>query len=422
MTSDVSVREGSLRSRNTRSAARVSFSGPAAAASPLLPPKITAKDLAHQFWLDAYGKEVQTASTYSYTWMADQVGHVCLGIVIDFALTLIAGCALPMLGFAASWSAFAGFLVGSIAVSIWEFSAYRSAVNGATGRFPLDRDTLRDNAVIASVYMIMGVGAGFAFHQAALWMAIGLGALVILAVALAPRWLRQKIVWQKAALPYLFRLADAQRSIGAAAAKELQAHIDEGAPPNTQPFQVIVGGPIGSGRTAIAAGIGTEFAFKNTKVRYLSVDTLLECAARSSSSRFEDDTGPANVDYWLWNEAQVIIIDDIGPLIAARDKAGQADLDKFREMLCKDLAKIICVLRRCHTVWVFGDLCPASQWEEGVLDPFADVIAKFCEARRAPLVVVLSEVPVPAERSRARPGLDPAMNPARLHRVARQQP
>jgi hypothetical protein len=33
------------------------------------PPKLTSKDLLQQFW--AYGKEVQSAATYSYMWLAD---------------------------------------------------------------------------------------------------------------------------------------------------------------------------------------------------------------------------------------------------------------------------------------------------------------------------------------------------------------
>ena len=52
-------------------------------------PKLTSKDILHQFWADAYGKEVQTAATYSYTWLADQFGHVCIGIVVDFAATAV---------------------------------------------------------------------------------------------------------------------------------------------------------------------------------------------------------------------------------------------------------------------------------------------------------------------------------------------
>ena len=54
-------------------------------------PKINSKELLHQFWADAYGKEVQTAATYSYTWLADQFGHICIGIIVNFFATTVSG-------------------------------------------------------------------------------------------------------------------------------------------------------------------------------------------------------------------------------------------------------------------------------------------------------------------------------------------
>lgn len=273
------TRHASVLALNPRNQGRLS-AAPLAIVD-LRAPKITIRDLLCQFKRDVYGKEVQTTSTYSYTWMADQVGHICLGIVIGFLLTAISyliGSKAPQ------WALFP---IGSIMVSLYELSTYLSSVRDATGRFRLDDKCLRDNALIAVVYMIIGVGASFAFQQSGWWVLISLLALIFLAVILAPPWLRQKIIWQKAALPYLFQLADAKPSIGIKPAKELQDLIDRGPPTReTPPDQIIVGGPIGSGRTPLAAGIGTEFAFKKAKVRYLSLDTLLECAARSSSSDF----------------------------------------------------------------------------------------------------------------------------------------
>jgi hypothetical protein len=407
MTSEASVLEANPRRRDTLSATPSTVVGPCA-------PLITIKDLLCQFKRDVYGKEVQTTSTYSYTWMADQVGHICLGIVIGFGLTAIA-CLT-------GWEAPSGALIltGSILVSLYELSTYLSSVKEATGRFRLDDKCLRNNAFIAAVYMIMGVAASFGFQQSGWWAVISLLALIAVAIILAPPWLRQKIIWQKAGLPYLFRLADAKPSIGKEPANQLQALIDKGAPPasGTPPHQVILGGPIGSGRTPIAAGIGTEFAFKKTKVRYLSLDTLLECAARSSNSDFYDDTGPANIEYWRWSETQVIIIDDVGPLISAHEREQRADLEEFGKLL-HDLATVKSVLSRCHTVWVIGDLCPDGETARvgKTLDECARVIAEFCNAKQKPLVVELSEVGVPARGTRAKPGIAPAVRPAQLRWV-----
>jgi hypothetical protein len=403
MPSDASVLEGNFGRSDTRSAVPVT-GAPTAAAALTFPaaPRITVWDLLRQFKKDVYGKEVQTTSPYSYTWIADQVGHVCLGILINFGLTLVAFYALRFFGKDTSWDAIVGLLAGSILVSLYEFRTYRSAVKEATPLFPLDKECLRDNAAIAAAYMILGCGVGFAFHQTALVGVVLFLLLLLLAILIAPQWLRQKIIWQKAGLPYLFRLADAQPNMSREAATQIQTLIDQGAPPNPDllPRQVIVAGPIGSGRTTISAGIGTEFAFNKTKVRYLSFDTLLECASRSSSSHFEDDTGPVNINYWRWSEAQVLIIDDIGPLISAREQQQRADLEKFQKALHHDLAAIKSVLARRHTVWVIGDLRPNGETATvaNSLDQFARVVADFCEAEQQPLVVELSDRHQPPRR------------------------
>src|SRR6266498_4498396 len=45
-------------------------------------PSIGIKELAWQFYHDIFGKEVQDATSYSYVWLADQIGHVCIGIIL----------------------------------------------------------------------------------------------------------------------------------------------------------------------------------------------------------------------------------------------------------------------------------------------------------------------------------------------------
>ena len=108
----------------------------------------------------------------------------------------------------------------------------------------------------------------------------------------------------------------------------------------------------------MAAGIGTEFAFKNHKVRYLSLDALLEFAVNSTETCFPDDCGPTTISYWRWSQSQVVIIDGIGPMLAVDDTGGQANVSRFKGMLDANLSKVAHVLKQCHTIWVMGDLCP----------------------------------------------------------------
>ena len=114
---------------------------PSNSSSPL-PPKISLRLLLEQFWADVYGKEVQSAATYSYTWLADQVGHICLGILLDFGFTVITYRLGGGLGWPTLWAEFLGFFLTMAVVAFWEYRAFRSDVERATGPFPLDRTLL----------------------------------------------------------------------------------------------------------------------------------------------------------------------------------------------------------------------------------------------------------------------------------------
>jgi hypothetical protein len=222
---------------------------------------------------------------------------------------------------------------------------------------------------------------------------------LILGLALAPPWVRQKMIWQKGSLPYLFRLADLQRTLGMRKARELQKLIDAGAPPTCDaPRHIVIGGPIGSGRTDIAAGIGTEFAFNKATVRYLSLGALLEFAAQVPLG---DDSGPDNLDYWPWYNAQVLIIDDIGPVIAASDASGDADVARFEQLLKFNLAPVLDLLGKRHTVWVFGDLQGSKNTSTNgtTLDDLARMIVKYCKSTEQALVIELRQPrPTPVRR------------------------
>lgn len=356
-------------------------------------PDITYGELLTQFKADVYGKEVQSAATYSYMWMADQMGHVCVGILVNLITTFGAGYLGRLFGWQ-NHAAAIGLFAAIAIVAAWEASTYISSERSTTGLFPLGRKLLRDNAIIATLYMSLGALVGFGFHTGIRWAVVLLVICTVVAIWLAPKWLRQKIIWQKAALPYLARLADIEAIMGKEAANTLQALVDEGAPPTAKPCQIVIGGPVGSGRTQLAAGIGTEFAFKKIKARYVSIQSLLEFAAGTQPPKFPDDPGPVNVSYWPWSEAQIIIIDDIGPLIAPQRDQQEAILEHFRGILNQELKPIADVLAKCHTVWVIGDLGPpgSTLLAGEVLDEFARTISDYIWGERKPLVIELKSI------------------------------
>lgn len=385
-------------------------------------PVITKRDILVQFNRDIRGKEVQTAETYSHSWIANQFGHVCLGIVLTIVSALAVGPGWSLVvdwldlpsswkvGF--PWDSFAGAVLATVGIAGWEWKAYRDEVKESIGRFPLDRRLLRHNAMTAGAYMVLGVVTTLVYRYLMftpedgwlgiptwIWGTICFLLLGVVAVLLAVSWLRQKIIWQKAGLPYLFRLADAQPTMQDEA-HTLDALINGPAPPECVPQQVVVGGPIGAGRTEICAGLGTEFAFKAAAVRYLTLGALLEFIVRWEEEKkekreagFFDDTGPANIEYWPWSRAQVVIIDDIGPLLMAKSSTRDAHVEQFGQILDNELSAIRDVLAKCHTVWVIGDPRRGGQpgTADDLLDQFARRIGSFCNPRddAAPQVMVI---------------------------------
>jgi hypothetical protein len=332
---------------------------------------------------------VQSAATYSYLWMADQMGHVALGLILQFILAAVCQHVFMLGELLSNWL---GFLGISGVVAFWEFRAYSaSAKEASDGIFPLDKTLLRDNAVIAAAYMVFGALAGFAFHLPILWAVIATVFAVAISIYCAPKWLRQKIVWQKAALPYLSRLADLKADVPDAQAKAIQSLIAAKTGQKGPWRQIIIAGAVGSGRTPMVTGLGTDLAFKGYKVRYLPFDDLMEIDDQFLPGRpFPPigSWGPQNVFYWPWFEAEVLLIDNVSPAVGAGMKHQSAT--ELGSALNQSLALIRNDLCNRYTVWVFGLDEPLDEKaSQQRVDDYALNIRAFCKGEQEPIVVRL---------------------------------
>lgn len=357
-----------------------------------LPPVLTNADIARQFWLDAYGKEVQSAATYSYMWMADQAGHMGIGILLQFALSSAAWRLGPLVG--QKWlhtnlaSEIVGMILTTLVVATWEYSAYRADVRKADGAaFPLQHNLLQHNAVAAAAYMALGGIIGWGLQQPVYYAYPIVGTIFVIVVITAIPWLRQKIIWQKAALPYLARLADFRPRMPPETAHDLWHRITKSpVPPDGPPTVVVIAGAPGTGRTLLSCSIGTEFAFNNATVRYVGFNQLIEM---SSAHDYETapPPGPANIQYWPWSQAQVLIIDDMGPLIGtmSRDAHGIQSL-ALGDVLRERLAVFRPALSQRHTIWLMGEAGGETLDE---LQRSAETIAAFLGVSD-PLAILLT--------------------------------
>ncbi len=345
------------------------------------PPDISLRDVWTQFQLDIFDKEVQSAATYSYLWIADQVGHIGLGVMLQFLGAWIFQGFFSLIGYQPIGTNLSGLLLIFGATAFWEWRAYEKFVHLASGRFPLNTKGLRKNAITATLYMWFGAVIGFGFHlDAGAGISI-LIATLLLAIIPAPWWIRQKMTWQKASLPYLSRLAGVRKTISQPEADAVRDMMQQQVPPDGKPRQIIIFGAIGSGRTSLASAIGTEFAFSSSKVRYLTLTKFVELA--EESARYP---GPRNIGFWHWANAQVLVLDDVStalePCLSGEKPVDQVDL--FRRIMHCGKDKGWACLKDRHTVWVVGDIkVDPERWIE--------VIAEICSSQAPPVAVHLTE-------------------------------
>ncbi|WP_199556019.1 hypothetical protein [Sandaracinobacteroides hominis] len=357
-------------------------------------PDVTLADIRRQVWMDAYGKEVQSAATYSYTWMADQVGHMGVGMLLAFALIALFQHLPVLFGWHWStlmWPELLGLAASAALVALWEYNAYSSDVKRAHGsQFPLQVGLLRRNAVIATFYMALGAAMGWALHQDWYYSTPLILGMIVLGAWLAIPWVRQKIIWQKASLPYLSRLADIKPNMPKKDAEKLWAGICDAYPPAGPPRVVVLGGKVGSGRTEFACSIGTEVAFRGGMARYMPFTKLIELARIQDYQLKPPPPGPANIGWWPWGEAQLLIIDDIGPLLEATGISEEGSpSDQLEGLLERWLDPIRPALSARSTVWILGE----DGWgSKEHLEEAAKAIADFLQLKD-PLAILLGHEP-----------------------------
>ena len=160
---------------------------------------------------DLYGtKDVQDVITASYVWMADQIGHLFLGLVPTLLLAWLAT------GLAARvW--FREVLIILFAAGMFSYWVYKELTDfhdtqiRAGKIFPFDSSDIWWNVKTALLYFgIGGVWAVAAFTPGP-WLLFALVASLWPGGFVAYWWLRRKLAFQQAGLPYLYRLPISRR-------------------------------------------------------------------------------------------------------------------------------------------------------------------------------------------------------------------
>jgi hypothetical protein len=338
---------------------------------------------------DLYGtKDVQDVITASYVWMADQIGHLFLGLVPTLLVAWLISAIVPEGWLRALLIAFSALGIFSYWVSK-ERQDFKDTKERAGKIFEFDSSDILWNVKTALTYFaIGGVWAVAAFVGGWWWLLLTIVVTAWPGVMVAYWWLRRKLAFQQAGLPYLYRLANFRSQMGPVLDPTVDMLVGrlcnlkqrkvsylkvlfglDRIPDHPElPRHVVITGPLGAGKTSLAVGIGTEYAFALGIGRYLSAAKLVQLAADPAAmpaNQMEYDDGRV---LWPWRQCKLVIVDDVDAGVAT---AGGVDArliqpDDFVKALTVSGADTLKWLGQQRSVWVVGDLKGAEDWRSAI--------------------------------------------------------
>jgi hypothetical protein len=275
-------------------------------------------------------KDVQDNPTYSYAWVADQGGHFSLGFLPSYLFSWIATILWGSDFERNIWIAVGVFCIWIVKELNDLRLAWRNARRSKSD-FKFNFYELLLNIGTAWLFFAMGSAVAALSFWNPTYAVLSLAPVALITVRVSYWWLRRKITFQQANLPYLYRLATFPNNLPKASPvgmgrDEAVAFITSLIDPESKtdskaPWtgHLILSGVADAGKSTLAVAIGTEFVFKLGLARYLSMVKLLQfsspqkaptSAVAPREMRVDEEFDDGRV-LWRWDRVQLLIVDDV---------------------------------------------------------------------------------------------------------------
>lgn len=274
---------------------------------------ITGKDVLRQLKADLIGKDSHRGVTFSYTWLANQLGHLSLGFIptlIVYAF-LLKHNSPPESANWAAWGVsifwlvfelynFLGPLIANrVSRAKWLFvpSKKKYVFQPAWGNIAFDTAT-------DLCFFWFGAFSARLYEDPAPTNGYILVGLFLILLLPSRYWYITKMYLQAAGYPFQCRLSQWTFAIS-----DDDRRLVEGfRKPKRGNSHLLIFGGMGNGKTSLGVGIATEYSIRH--------ETCFYTTGMKLYSLFPERNSPSlinNKNLWTWRQASLLVIDDINP-------------------------------------------------------------------------------------------------------------
>jgi len=305
-------------------------------------------------------KDAQDAPTTSYVWLGEQIGLIALGFFAAIALGW---------GWRSSFGGEGGSLLAILALfgslgifGTFGYQKYQDYLAAKTRWglvFPFSEWDRRFAIGTPVLFFLVGAILGWGVYGGFVRFLIALVVAGAAAAYAAYWWLRKKIAFQQAGLPFGYRLSDFDLTLPDADVAAIGAFAR---PAETAPEfrHLVVTGPTGPGKANLAVGIGSEFTSKLGKARYVGLADLLHLIGASPppAGFLDYEDGRA---LWPLPEADLLIVDHVDAGLDTKALLSPEALENA--LVALKGQKPLGWLAGRRSIWVLGEGSSPEGWQ-----------------------------------------------------------
>ncbi len=321
--------------------------------------RITVKDVFKQVKADLIGKDSYRGVSLTYSWLANQFGHISLGFipasVVFFLLknsNSVEHAGLKAASYVAlAWICFELYnFLGPLLLNK-KTKSKLLFVSGPAYQFQpawgnIAFDTFTDLCFFATGSFTSAVLMVY-FHDGSIQLLIYI-LLALLLILQYPIhfWFLTKMYEQAAQFPFQFRLSQFDLPISETAKQSIAYWLAD----NHKAKHILIFGNVNSGKTSLSVGLGNEKAIMHKSVTYTTATKLISLFFTKSQPNQQ------NAYPWNWQNCDYLVVDDMNPGNPVREDIISADY--FLELMdnySNENEVNRAVFRNTSVIWVLGN-------------------------------------------------------------------